>query len=696
MAGASDSIPPIARPLLNLTQSPVPGAYGFGDSDIPNSPPPSAVQISLDPAAHPLLAHHRVQNLALLPGAFCIEIALSLHRQKFGETPTVLRQIVFLRPVILALAKTALEVQTHAAQSGIEYSFYLKTTGHKEDQASPFAKLEIEFSPGAAPLPVSAQAFASEKRLIDKETFYRALAENGNHYGRPFQNLSAISLSPDMATASLQVPGDLSSSDNSSLLLDSAIQLLGAFSLDEKRTFVLRSIDRLTVPNARPPFSLQARAILHSRKIEPASLLGDVELLGEGSVSYLKLEGVTLNYLEQPASEPTPLSVCVSSTFTAEPLQESLAYWSDRFNYPLRLQFTGAGQVFQQLLDPDSAFARNRDGVNILLLSLEDWTNKVTTALTPDRAVLERCLGDQPRYTLPNGLEVAHLNQSETDYLYQEIFQNQCYLKHGIEIEEGATVLDIGANIGLFSLFVSSLGRNAHIFAFEPSIEAFARLQANSAAYDSRIQPFQIGVSRQPGDALFTSYQNSSVFSSFYPNEEQDRDAIHAISRNLLEAHTSARGQLLEEHANQLTQDRLSSTSYRCSLTSISKIIREQKLNRIHLLKIDAEKSELNIIAGIDEEHWPLIDQLVVEVHDPTRALVRQLEALLIEKGFYCSVEQEQALVHSGLFNLYARRAAPAAKQQLSATLAHNIDDLCSFDFSFPHRAGPAVAGNHG
>jgi len=37
-----------------------------------------------------------------------------------------------------------------------------------------------------------------------------------------------------------------------------------------------------------------------------------------------------------------------------------------------------------------------------------------------------------------------------------EIFEDQCYLRHGIRLQDGATVVDIGANIGLFSLFVMS------------------------------------------------------------------------------------------------------------------------------------------------------------------------------------------------------------------------------------------------
>jgi len=55
----------------------------------------------------------------------------------------------------------------------------------------------------------------------------------------------------------------------------------------------------------------------------------------------------------------------------------------------------------------------------------------------------------------PNGLEIVHLNSYETDYVYKEIFEDQCYLRHGIRLQDGLRY-GYRANIGLFSLFVMS------------------------------------------------------------------------------------------------------------------------------------------------------------------------------------------------------------------------------------------------
>ena len=71
-------------------------------------------------------------------------------------------------------------------------------------------------------------------------------------------------------------------------------------------------------------------------------------------------------------------------------------------------------------------------------------------------------------YGLPNGLTISHHNRNETEYLYHEIFEKQCYTQHGVTLKEDACVLDVGANIGLFTLFAAERcrrGKNLRVRA---------------------------------------------------------------------------------------------------------------------------------------------------------------------------------------------------------------------------------------
>jgi FkbH-like protein len=65
--------------------------------------------------------------------------------------------------------------------------------------------------------------------------------------------------------------------------------------------------------------------------------------------------------------------IAVAATFTVEALEPALAFWARELGWDCAIRFAPYNQVFQQLLDPGSLTARNRHGVNVLLVRLEDW-----------------------------------------------------------------------------------------------------------------------------------------------------------------------------------------------------------------------------------------------------------------------------------------------------------------------------------
>jgi len=68
------------------------------------------------------------------------------------------------------------------------------------------------------------------------------------------------------------------------------------------------------------------------------------------------------------------MTIAVTATFTAEPLEGSLTFWMDQLGIPAAVHFAPYNQPFQQLLDPSSLTASNdKDGVNVVLLRPEDW-----------------------------------------------------------------------------------------------------------------------------------------------------------------------------------------------------------------------------------------------------------------------------------------------------------------------------------
>ncbi|MFJ8148773.1 SDR family NAD(P)-dependent oxidoreductase [Streptomyces sp. NPDC096048] len=66
-------------------------------------------------------------------------------------------------------------------------------------------------------------------------------------------------------------------------------------------------------------------------------------------------------------------ALVTAATFTTDPLLPVLAYWNEHLGLGLRIELAPYGQVFQELLDPASAFHSNTGGCNAVLLRLEDW-----------------------------------------------------------------------------------------------------------------------------------------------------------------------------------------------------------------------------------------------------------------------------------------------------------------------------------
>jgi amino acid adenylation domain-containing protein/FkbH-like protein len=65
-------------------------------------------------------------------------------------------------------------------------------------------------------------------------------------------------------------------------------------------------------------------------------------------------------------------NLVITSTFTADPIQDSLSFWAKKLGIFAKIECAPYNQVFQQLLDPSSLLSRNQSGVNIVLLRLED------------------------------------------------------------------------------------------------------------------------------------------------------------------------------------------------------------------------------------------------------------------------------------------------------------------------------------
>ncbi len=91
-------------------------------------------------------------------------------------------------------------------------------------------------------------------------------------------------------------------------------------------------------------------------------------------------------------------------------------------------------------------------------------------------------------------------------------------------------------------------------------------------------------------------------------------------------------------------------------MQTVSQFLRDHGIARIDLLKVDAERAELEIFRGIKPHDWPKIQQVVVDVHDLDHRL-EVMKAMLHQHGLTkIEVDQPPTLKHSKIYTVYAMR----------------------------------------
>lgn len=233
-------------------------------------------------------------------------------------------------------------------------------------------------------------------------------------------------------------------------------------------------------------------------------------------------------------------------------------------------------------------------------------------------------------HRLPNGIGVAHHNRNETEYRYHEIFEKEAYVQHGIRLHDGMCLFDVGANIGMFSLFVNRRVKNARICAFEPIPQVYASLQANASMHGMQLTAMPIGLAERERLDRFSHYPRYTMMSGLaaYADPRGEVEVIETYLVNEQQQGLSERGLLLDR-ADELLEDRFLAESYECRLRRLSDVIADLGVTRIDLLKVDVQRAELDVLMGIDEADWPRVRQVVCEVHDkPTTSTEGRLATI--------------------------------------------------------------------
>jgi FkbM family methyltransferase len=195
----------------------------------------------------------------------------------------------------------------------------------------------------------------------------------------------------------------------------------------------------------------------------------------------------------------------------------------------------------------------------------------------------------------------------ELRFVYSEIFGGDTYAEEIAKLPEDALVLDVGANVGMFSLSVKAAKPDATVLAFEPAPRTVDALRKNIELYDLSdvtVYPMALGT-EEDSTIEFTFYPQAPANSTRYPEQK-------VLELNLLDT----------------------STVIEVPVTTAAAILAGRPERRpIDLVKIDVEGAELEVLRGLSIPDWDRIRSFVIEVND-VESRLDAVCALLAEHGY--------------------------------------------------------------
>jgi len=265
---------------------------------------------------------------------------------------------------------------------------------------------------------------------------------------------------------------------------------------------------------------------------------------------------------------------------------------------------------------------------------------------------------------LPNGEKIHCIDELTALYVYNEIFVEKEYMKKRIEISDNDIIFDVGANIGLFSRYVSQKASNLTIYAFEPIQTIYEVLEANVRDIDANIKLFNIGLAERKKDVQFYYYPKVSADSTAVPFNLERKTELYVKNYKETVCQDMPIARIIPKFLRNWVVKKGLRKMYKsekipCHLDTISNIIKKYNVDHIDLLKIDAENYEKHVINGIKEQDWPKIQQISMEVHQHISGgedLLNEMTKFLESKNFIIDYGDETRETKLDVFMLYAKR----------------------------------------
>lgn len=204
----------------------------------------------------------------------------------------------------------------------------------------------------------------------------------------------------------------------------------------------------------------------------------------------------------------------------------------------------------------------------------------------------------------------------------KETFLDQFYFRFDVAVEADWTVIDIGAGIGDFSLFVAYDRPSVLVYAFEPYPESFALLEQNLVINEvDNVKAFQKAVWSKAGELNLDFSQGEPL----QITSLEDSNCLESLNSLKVEA------------------------------VSLASLILEEQIKIVNLLKMDCEGAEYEILLNAPHETLCRVERIIMEYHDIDPVHTHHiLMSFLKTRGY--KVTCHPNIVHEDIGYLFATR----------------------------------------
>lgn len=219
---------------------------------------------------------------------------------------------------------------------------------------------------------------------------------------------------------------------------------------------------------------------------------------------------------------------------------------------------------------------------------------------------------------LSNGLTIIAGENSLILDLVDEIFIREVYNPRGMKIKKGDTVIDIGANIGLFSLYATQNGASK-VYAIEP-------LEGNRKAIERN---FESNSLKKP-EIIKKAVTNKAGYAKLFIGN--------------LDSHGST---------TKRTDGKSLTKTMKVKTDTLENITKKYKIQKIDFLKIDCEGGEGTIMFSFSKRLAQITENIAIEYHNHLSTISHQEIAQKLRRlGFKVKISPS----NSNLGYIYSKR----------------------------------------